>query len=64
MWSSEPLKGVAVCGAKAISSFLSHFKTMSIGPVPGIEPATSRSACPKRKEVELQLRVKFNAFTC
>ena len=24
--------------------FLSYFKTLSIGPAPGIEPATSRSA--------------------
>ena len=29
---------------KGIYSFLSYFKTLSIGPTPGIEPATSRSA--------------------
>ena len=30
--------------AKVVPSFLSYFKTLSIGPAPGIEPATSRSA--------------------
>ena len=29
---------------KRVPSFLSYFKTLSIGPPPGIEPATSRSA--------------------
>ena len=29
---------------KAVPSFLRHFKTLSVGPVPGIKPATSRSA--------------------
>ena len=29
---------------QAVPSFLSYFKTLSIGPVPGIEPTTSRSA--------------------
>ena len=29
------------------TSFLSHFKTLSVGPVPGIEPATSRSVVPR-----------------
>ena len=43
-WSSEPREGPAVCSAKAVPSFLSYFKTLSIGPAPGIEPATSRSA--------------------
>ena len=43
-WSSEPREGPAVCSAKAVSSFLSYFKTLSIGPAPGIESATSRSA--------------------
>ena len=40
----EPREGLAVCRAKEAPSFLSYFKTLSIGPVPGIEPATSRSA--------------------
>ena len=43
-WSSEPRKGLAACSAKEVPSFLSHFKTLSNGPAPGIEPATSRSA--------------------
>ena len=43
-WSSEPREGLAACSAKEVPSFLSHFKTLSIGPAPGIEPATSRSA--------------------
>ena len=43
-WSSEPREGPAACSAKGVPSFLSYFKTLSIGPVPGIEPATSRSA--------------------
>ena len=33
-WSSEP------CRAKVVPSFLSYFKTLSIGPTPGIEPTT------------------------
>ena len=43
-WSSEPREGLATWSAKGIPSFLSYFKTLSIGPVPGIKPATSRSA--------------------
>ena len=42
-WSSEPCEGLAICRAKAVPSFLSHFKTLSVGPVPGIEPTTSHS---------------------
>ena len=37
-------RGPACCSAKGVPSFLSNFKTLSIGPTPGIEPATSRSA--------------------
>ena len=44
MWSSEPREGLAICRAKGVSSFLSHFKILSVGPVPGIELATSCSA--------------------
>ena len=44
MWSSEPREGLAACSAKGVPSFLSYFKTLSIGPAPEIEPATSRSA--------------------
>ena len=43
-WSSEPREGLAICRAKAVPSFLSYSKTLSVGPVAGIEPATSRSA--------------------
>ena len=43
-WSSEPREGLAACSAKEVPSFLSHFKTLSNGPAPEIEPATSRSA--------------------
>ena len=35
-------RSIRFCGAKA-ASFLSYFKTLSIGPVQGIEPATFRS---------------------
>ena len=43
-WSSESREGLAACSTKLVPSFLSYFKTLSIGPAPGIEPATSRSA--------------------
>ena len=43
-WSSEPHEGPAACSAKAVPSFLSYFKSLSISPAAGIEPATSRSA--------------------
>ena len=43
-WSYEPREGPAACSAKGVSSFLSYFKTLTIVPTPGIEPATSRSA--------------------
>ena len=35
-WSSEPREGTFI--------FLSYFKTLSVGPLPGIEPGNSRSA--------------------
>ena len=41
--SFEPREGLAICRAKAVPSFLSYFKTPSIGPAPGIELATSHS---------------------
>ena len=44
MWSSEPHKGLAACSAKGVTSFLSYFKTLSIGPAPGIKTMTSSSA--------------------
>ena len=38
--SSKPRECLSACSAKEVPSFLSYFKTLSIGPVPGIEPAT------------------------
>ena len=38
MWSFEPGEGPAICRAKAVPSFLSHFKTL------GIKPLTSHSS--------------------
>ena len=43
-WSFEPREGLPVCRAKEAPSFLNYFKILSISPVPGIKPATSRSA--------------------
>ena len=43
-WSSELCEGLTICRVKAVPSFLSHFKTLSVGPDSGIEPATSCSA--------------------
>ena len=45
VFSMKALVGDTPTGsrAKALPPFLSHFKTMSVGPVPGIEPATSHS---------------------
>ena len=43
-WPSKPREGLAVCRAKGVPSFPSYFKTLSDGPVPGFEPATSRPA--------------------
>ena len=42
--SSEPRDCPAACSAKGVPSFLSYFKTLSVGPTPGIEPETFRSA--------------------
>ena len=41
--SSEPREGLPACSAKELPSFLSYFKTLSIGRAPGIDLATSRS---------------------
>ena len=49
MWSSEPRDGLAICRAKALLSFLSHFKTLSVVPVLGTEtgpPTLQSSALP------------------
>ena len=37
-------EGPAACSAKGVPSFNSYFKTVSVGPVPRIEPSTSCSA--------------------
>ena len=39
-WLSQPREGLPVCRANEVPSFLSYFKTLSIGPAPGIETAT------------------------
>ena len=54
-WSSEPRKSLTICRAKAIPSILSYFKTLNFTPVPGIQPATSRSAVKRSTETELIL---------
>ena len=43
-WSSEPREGLAIRRVKTVPLFLSYFKTLSIRPAPGIEPATPRCA--------------------
>ena len=44
MWLSEQREGVAICRAKVVPSFLSYFKTLSMGLTPGIKTMTSCSA--------------------
>ena len=36
-WTTEPREDPAACSAKGVPSFLSYFKTLSIGPAPGID---------------------------
>ena len=43
-FKNHACKGLFVCKAKKLPSFLSYFKTQSIGPALGIEPTTSGSA--------------------
>ena len=43
-WSSEPRQDLAARKANEVPSFLSIFKTLSIGLAPRIEPVTSLSA--------------------
>ena len=54
-WSSEPSEGLAVCTAKAVPSFLSYLRTLSIGPAQEIEPATSRIVVSALLQTELVL---------
>lgn len=42
--SSEPCKDLAICKEKEVPSILNYFKTLSIGPLLGIEPTPSQSA--------------------
>ena len=37
-------EGLAGCSAKEVPSFLSRFKTLSVGPAPGIKLSTTHSA--------------------
>ena len=52
----EPKEGLAICRAKAVPSFLSYFKTPSIGPVLAIEPMTSLSTMLSVKLTNLILK--------
>ena len=48
-WSSESREGLAICRAKAVPSFLSYFKTLSIVPTQESNPrppALQSSALP------------------
>ena len=46
--------------AKGVPSFLSYFKTLNIGPAPGIEPATSRSAV--KRSTDWAILPRLNIF--
>ena len=68
-WSLKPCKGLAViCKAKAVSSFLSYFKALIIGPAPDIEPVTSRSAVKCSNDLAnpavVGLRSNYIIFIC
>ena len=66
MWSSEPREGPAARRAKEVPSFLSYFKTLSIGLAPGIEPVTSHSAVKRSTDWANPAAVKcifFNVFS-
>ena len=41
-WSSESHQGLAACSAKAVPSFISYHKTLSVGPASEMKPETSR----------------------
>ena len=58
MWSSEPRKGLADCREKRVPSFLSYFKTLSIGPAPGMEPVTTRSAVKRSTDCTIPASIK------
>ena len=56
--SHTPREGLAACSAKEVPSFLSYFNTLSNGPAPGIEPATSRSAVKRSTDWAIPATVK------
>ena len=58
-WSSESREGLAACSGKAVPSFLSYFKTLSIGLATGIEPATFPSAVKRSIDWAYPPTVKF-----
>jgi len=39
-WSSQQQDGLPVCRAKEVPLFLGYSKTLSISPVPGLEPSS------------------------
>ena len=55
-FSYEPQEGLASCRAQAVPSFLSYFKTLSIGPVLAIESMTSLSTMLSVKLTNLILK--------
>ena len=58
-WRPPFYEGLAICRAKVVPSFLSSFKTLSIGPTPGIEPATSCSAVKRSTDWAYPAAVKL-----
>ena len=59
----EPRESLAVCRAKEAPSFLIFFKALSIDPVPGIEPATFRSAVKRSADGASPAAVKKQSET-
>ena len=57
-WSSTPGEGLAVCRTKTVPLFLRFFKTLSIGPVPGIKVTISRSTI-ERGSIDRASHAKF-----
>ena len=63
-WSSAPRENLSAYSAKGVPSFLSYFKTLSIGPAPGIEPATSRSEVKRSTDWAYPARGLTSTITC
>ena len=61
--SSEPREGLNACRAKEVPSFLSYFKTLSIGPAPKNEPTTSRSAVKRSTDWPNPAAAKVRTFS-